>query len=49
VVLLALPLALHEARALFLRDGRALNASLAGTARLHLVLGALIALGVALG
>jgi 1,4-dihydroxy-2-naphthoate octaprenyltransferase len=49
VVLLALPLALYEARALFLRDGRALNASLAGTARLHLVLGALIALGVTIG
>jgi hypothetical protein len=44
-VLLALPLALHETRALFRRDGRALNASLAGTARLHLVLGLLIALG----
>jgi 1,4-dihydroxy-2-naphthoate octaprenyltransferase len=46
VVLLALPLAVYEARALYLRDGRALNASLGGTARLHLVLGALIALGV---
>ena len=46
VALLALPLALYEARALYLRDGRALNASLAGTARLHLVLGVLIALGV---
>ena len=49
VVLLALPLALYEARALYLREGRALNASLAGTARFHLVLGALIALGVTLG
>ena len=49
VVLLALPLALYEGRALFLRDGRALNASLGGTARLHLVLGALIALGVTFG
>jgi 1,4-dihydroxy-2-naphthoate octaprenyltransferase len=48
VVLLALPLALYEARSLFRRDGRALNASLAGSARLHLVLGALIAIGVAI-
>jgi 1,4-dihydroxy-2-naphthoate octaprenyltransferase len=46
LVLLALPLAFYEARALYRRDGRALNASLAGTARLHLVLGALIAVGV---
>jgi 1,4-dihydroxy-2-naphthoate octaprenyltransferase len=49
VVLLALPLAAYETRAIFLREGRALNASLAGTARLHLVLGVLIALGVTIG
>jgi 1,4-dihydroxy-2-naphthoate octaprenyltransferase len=49
VVLLALPFAVHETRALYRRDGRALNASLAGTARLHLVLGVSIALGVNLG
>lgn len=48
VCLVALPLALHEARALWPRSGAALNASLAGTARLHLVFGVLLALGLAL-
>jgi 1,4-dihydroxy-2-naphthoate octaprenyltransferase len=48
VCLVALPLALHEARALWRRSGAALNASLAGTARLHLVFGLLLALGLVL-
>jgi len=46
VPLLAAPLALHEARALLAREGAALNLSLAGTARLHLVFGALLAAGL---
>jgi 1,4-dihydroxy-2-naphthoate octaprenyltransferase len=48
VSLAALPLALYEARALWHRSGGALNASLAGTARLHLAFGMLLALGLAL-
>ena len=43
----ALPLAVLEARALLRRTGRELNASLAGTARLHLVFGVLLAGGLA--
>jgi 1,4-dihydroxy-2-naphthoate octaprenyltransferase len=46
IVLLVAPLAAYEARALYRRDGRALNASLAGTARLHLVLGLAMAIGL---
>lgn len=45
--LLALPLAAHEVRSLLAREGTALNRSLAGTARLHLVVGLLLALGLA--
>jgi 1,4-dihydroxy-2-naphthoate polyprenyltransferase len=43
----ALPLALGEARALWRRTGAELNLSLAGTARLHLVFGVLLAIGLA--
>ncbi len=43
----ALPLAIFEVRALLRRAGRELNASLAGTARLHLVFGLLLAAGLA--
>jgi 1,4-dihydroxy-2-naphthoate polyprenyltransferase len=43
----ALPLAVFEVRALWRRAGRELNASLAGTARLHLVFGVLLAIGLA--
>jgi 1,4-dihydroxy-2-naphthoate octaprenyltransferase len=46
IALGALPLAVAEARALFYRKGRELNASLAGTARLHLVFGVLLAIGL---
>lgn len=46
VTLLAVPLAVREVRTLHERDGAALNASLAGTARLHLVFGVLLALGL---
>jgi len=46
IVLLAAPLALYECRGLLIREGRALDASLAGTARLHLVVGLLLAIGV---
>jgi 1,4-dihydroxy-2-naphthoate octaprenyltransferase len=46
VALLAAPLALHEVCALFAREGAALNLSLAGTARLHLVFGGLLAAGL---
>jgi 1,4-dihydroxy-2-naphthoate octaprenyltransferase len=45
LALAALPLAALEVRLLYRRDGRALNASLAGTARLHLVFGLLLAAG----
>ncbi len=47
IALAALPLAVAEVRALGRRTGAELNASLAGTARLHLVFGALFALGIA--
>jgi 1,4-dihydroxy-2-naphthoate polyprenyltransferase len=43
---LATPLALSQARALLAREGAALNLSLAGTARLHLVFGTLLAAGL---
>jgi 1,4-dihydroxy-2-naphthoate octaprenyltransferase len=43
----AMPLAAFEVRALLRRTGRELNASLAGTARLHLVFGVLLAAGLA--
>lgn len=45
--LVTLPLAVREARALFRRSGAELNASLAGTARLHLLFGVLFAAGLA--
>jgi 1,4-dihydroxy-2-naphthoate octaprenyltransferase len=43
----ALPLAFLETRALWRRTGAELNRSLAGTARLHLVFGVLLAIGLA--
>jgi 1,4-dihydroxy-2-naphthoate octaprenyltransferase len=43
----ALPLAVREARELQRRSGAELNRSLAGTARLHLVFGLLLAAGIA--
>lgn len=46
VTLAAVPFAVRELRALYRREGAALNASLAGTARLHLVFGVLLALGL---
>lgn len=45
---LLLPLALSEARALWQRQGRELNLSLAGTARLHALFGLLYAVGLSL-
>jgi 1,4-dihydroxy-2-naphthoate octaprenyltransferase len=47
IALGALPLAVAEVRALLHRSGRELNESLAGTARLHLVFGVLLAIGLA--
>ena len=47
VVVAALPFAVREVRALYARTGAGLNASLAGTARLHVVVGLLLALGLA--
>ena len=44
----ALPVAVREARALRVRTGAALNSSLAGTAKLHLIYGLLLSLGLAL-
>lgn len=44
--LAAMPLAVLESRRLFRREGRELNASLGGTARLHAVFGLLLAAGV---
>jgi len=46
--MLAAPLALAEVRSVWQRSGTALNMSLAGTARLHMVFGALLSLGVLL-
>jgi 1,4-dihydroxy-2-naphthoate octaprenyltransferase len=46
--LLALPLAVRPLRLVFGASGSALNEALAGTARLHLVFGALLAAGLAL-
>ena len=45
--LLAVPLAVAEVRGVLSRSGAALNESLAGTARLHAVFGALLTVGVA--
>ena len=45
---LGFPLAVSEARGVAVRDGAALNESLAGTARLHLVFGVLLAVGLLL-
>lgn len=47
VVAGALPIAVRETSALFARTGPALNASLVGTARLHLAVGILLAIGLA--
>jgi 1,4-dihydroxy-2-naphthoate octaprenyltransferase len=49
LVLLVAPLAWKEARAVGARHGRELNASLAGTARLELLFGALLAVGLVVG
>jgi 1,4-dihydroxy-2-naphthoate octaprenyltransferase len=49
LALFALPLGLTEVRGVHAREGAALNMSLAGTARLHFVFGALLALGLAFG
>lgn len=46
VALAALPFAIREARALGRRSGAELNASLAGTAKLHLFFGSLLAAGL---
>lgn len=46
LALLALPLGVVETIRLWRRTGAALNTSLAGAARLHLVVGALLAIGV---
>ena len=46
-VVFAVPLAAYEIASLGRRDGAALNASLAGTARLHIVFGVLLAAGLA--
>jgi 1,4-dihydroxy-2-naphthoate octaprenyltransferase len=46
VALAALPFAVHEGRALWRRSGTALNTSLAGTAKLHLIFGVLLAVGL---
>src|SRR5579883_1340356 len=48
LALLSAPVALAEARAFSVRRGAALNQSLAGTARLHLIFGLLLALGLLL-
>jgi 1,4-dihydroxy-2-naphthoate octaprenyltransferase len=47
IALGALPLAVAEVRRLLRRSGRELNESLAGTARLHLVFGVLLSIGLA--
>jgi 1,4-dihydroxy-2-naphthoate octaprenyltransferase len=49
IALLAAPLAVAEVQRLRDAQGASLNASLAGTARLHLVVGALFVLGLVLG
>jgi len=46
--MLTAPLAVAEVRGVWQRSGSALNMSLAGTARLHMLFGALLALGVSL-
>ena len=46
VALAALPFAVREGRALWQRSGAALNASLAGTAKLHVIFGVLLAVGL---
>lgn len=46
LVWLLLPLAVRETRALYNRSGGVLNQSLAGTARLHLLYGLLLAIGL---
>jgi 1,4-dihydroxy-2-naphthoate octaprenyltransferase len=46
VALAAVPLAAREVSALWRRSGAELNASLAGTAKLHLIFGALLAAGL---
>ena len=49
LVLLAAPLARKEARAVAVRRGAELNASLAGTAKLELIFGVLLAAGLVVG
>ncbi|MEN9935502.1 MAG: hypothetical protein RLZZ387_2081 [Chloroflexota bacterium] len=46
--LLTLPLAAPQVRAMLTRDGAVLNLALKGTGRLHMLFGALLALGLAL-
>jgi 1,4-dihydroxy-2-naphthoate octaprenyltransferase len=46
VAIAALPFAVREGHALWHRSGEALNASLAGTAKLHLIYGVLLAAGL---
>jgi len=46
--LCAIPLAFAESRALLSRSGAALNESLAGTARLHMVFGLLLVVALVL-
>ena len=48
LVLLSLPLAFREARAFMSRDGKALNESLGGTARLETIFGLLFVVGIVL-
>lgn len=48
IALAALPLAVREVRMLLHRNGAALNLSLAATARLHLVFGILLSMGLTL-
>ncbi len=49
VALVAVPLAIPPSRLVLTQQGAPLNAALAGTARLHLVFGTLLALGLAAG
>ncbi len=46
IVTAAVPLAIHESRAVASRSGAALNSSLAGTARLHMVYGLLLSVAL---
>jgi 1,4-dihydroxy-2-naphthoate octaprenyltransferase len=46
IAMVVLPLAIHEILGVLARNGTALNQSLAGTARLHLIFGALLTTGL---